>query len=251
MIIHTLLSFTLVVSTVNASAGNSPGQGEVNAPPIVRFRPSLSDKLTAMILQYAMYDIDAKTLTSDPALDLTQLYNKHQKQFVRVLGVEVVGAGKAQLNGFYHRLESAWGPPRAYKTDCCRRKKLRKWKEETEGRPWYEKEDGCYIYWNSKSKKWYLLPPRGFNHYLANADTCMPPSAWIAHVKKTYAAGKSKGMTFSQATVAAKKTYRKPASATATAFPPTGLWDWIPGGPGSRGRHNAEWCPNPTLRLMS
>ena len=41
------------------------------------------------------------------------------------------------------------------------------------------------------------------------------PSAWIAHVKKTYAAGKAKGMSFKQAMVAAKKSYRK----TATAAP--------------------------------
>ena len=38
------------------------------------------------------------------------------------------------------------------------------------------------------------------------------PSAWISHVKKTYAAGKSKGMTYSQAMVAAKKTYKKVAA---------------------------------------
>ena len=43
------------------------------------------------------------------------------------------------------------------------------------------------------------------------------PSAWITHVKKTYAAGKSKGMTFSQAMVAAKKTYRKGAASEAAA----------------------------------
>ena len=41
------------------------------------------------------------------------------------------------------------------------------------------------------------------------------PSAWITHVKKTYAAGKSKGMTYSQAMVAAKKTYRKVAAGAA------------------------------------
>ena len=41
------------------------------------------------------------------------------------------------------------------------------------------------------------------------------PSAWITHVKATSAKGKSKGMTYSQAMVAAKKTYKK----TATAAP--------------------------------
>ena len=43
------------------------------------------------------------------------------------------------------------------------------------------------------------------------------PSRWITHVKKTYAAGKSKGMTYSQAMVAAKKTYRKGAASEAAA----------------------------------
>ena len=38
------------------------------------------------------------------------------------------------------------------------------------------------------------------------------PSAWIAHVKATYAKGKSKGMSYKQAMVAAKSTYRKTAA---------------------------------------
>ena len=42
------------------------------------------------------------------------------------------------------------------------------------------------------------------------------PSAWITHVKKTYAAGKSKGMTYSQAMVAGKKTYRKGSKGAAS-----------------------------------
>ena len=38
------------------------------------------------------------------------------------------------------------------------------------------------------------------------------PSAWISHVKATYAKGKSKGMSYKQAMVAAKKTYKKKAA---------------------------------------
>ena len=36
---------------------------------------------------------------------------------------------------------------------------------------------------------------------------------WIAHVKKVYAAGKSKGMSYKQAMVEAKKTWKKGATA--------------------------------------
>ena len=35
------------------------------------------------------------------------------------------------------------------------------------------------------------------------------PSAWISHVKKVYAAGKSKGMKYSEAMKAAAKTFTK------------------------------------------
>ena len=38
-------------------------------------------------------------------------------------------------------------------------------------------------------------------------------ATWIAHVKKVYAAGKSKGMTYKQAMVEAKKTWKKGATA--------------------------------------
>ena len=36
-------------------------------------------------------------------------------------------------------------------------------------------------------------------------------NSWISHVKKTYQAGKSKGMTYSQAMKASAKTYKKKA----------------------------------------
>ena len=37
------------------------------------------------------------------------------------------------------------------------------------------------------------------------------PSKWISHVKSVYQKGKAGGMTYSQAMVAAKKTYKKSA----------------------------------------
>ena len=41
------------------------------------------------------------------------------------------------------------------------------------------------------------------------------PSAWIAHVKSVYAKGKPKGMTYRQAMISAKSSYRKGKSAKA------------------------------------
>ena len=41
------------------------------------------------------------------------------------------------------------------------------------------------------------------------------PSAWIAHVKSVYAKGKSKGMSFKQAMISAKASYRKGKSSKA------------------------------------
>jgi len=41
----------------------------------------------------------------------------------------------------------------------------------------------------------------------------MPASSWIAHVKSVYAAGKSGGLTYSQAMKKAAATYKKKAPA--------------------------------------
>ena len=46
------------------------------------------------------------------------------------------------------------------------------------------------------------------------------PSKWISHVKSVYQKGKSGGMTYSQAMVAAKKTYTKKGKAKAGAEAP-------------------------------
>ena len=39
------------------------------------------------------------------------------------------------------------------------------------------------------------------------------PSKWVQHVKSVYAKGKAKGMTYRQAMVAAKSTYKKSGKA--------------------------------------
>merc|ERR1711964_956539 len=89
-------------------------------------------------------------------------------------GVEGLGAGNAQVNGWYRRRDASEGPPsaapRAYATTRD------EWVWDTAGRPWYEKDDGCFIYWYSDSRGWYCQAP---NAMLATRWTailpCHPP----------------------------------------------------------------------------
>jgi len=118
-----------------------------------------------IILQYTFYDIEAQVFTSDPALGLTQLYERHKKGFARVLGVEVTGAGTDYMNGFYKRQENDEGP-REYSRE--------RWARETDGRPWYEKDGGSYIYYSCHSKLWKLNDYSV--HYMLNSKAVLPPA---------------------------------------------------------------------------
>lgn len=82
--------------------------------------------------------------------------------------VEVRGAGSEQVNGWYLRKEHAQGPPAGW-PECW------DWAQCNEGRRWYEKDGGCFIY--QTRSRWYILTPDGRCHYLythGRRDT--PPS---------------------------------------------------------------------------
>merc|ERR1711964_583906 len=97
----------------------------------------MGDDLTMMILQFAMFDREARrALTGDPTLGLAHLY--HEDMFRKKPGVEVTGAGRNQVNGWYDRKTAAVGPPawcRDWHTE---------WTQDYPGH-YYEKDDGCYI----------------------------------------------------------------------------------------------------------
>merc|ERR1711964_622310 len=86
--------------------------------------------------------------------------------------VVVMGAGSAQVNGWYHRRKPSDGPPWQFVgTD-------EEWKLGTNGRPWFQKDDGCCIYGDSS-----LVPPewrcRGGNGVLlydVESDAALPPA---------------------------------------------------------------------------
>merc|ERR1711964_850380 len=101
------------------ACGAAPEAAPHSAPPqpgeVDRFSSALGNEdLTAIILQYAMYNREAQEkLAADPSLGLMHFYEKpHRRNFVEEPGVEVSGAGSALMNGWYRRRESSSeGPP--------------------------------------------------------------------------------------------------------------------------------------------
>merc|ERR1711964_394141 len=85
--------------------------------------------------------------------------------------VVVAGAGGPESNGWYHRRESAEGPPRA----CPWTRD--EWVCRTGDRPWFEKDDGCYIVWLSKFKAWFCCGADCCVYYLARSQASLPPPA--------------------------------------------------------------------------
>jgi len=121
----------------NYYSNSSSGVSQWELPDGTRFpfRSALgTDNLTAIVLQYAMYDREAKkVLTADPTL--AHLYNNHAQGFEQeVPGIEVMGAGAAQANGWYARKERSDRPPAGLGGF------------QYTYRYWYEKDAGHYIY---------------------------------------------------------------------------------------------------------
>merc|ERR1711964_434063 len=134
-----------------------------------KFRPALIDELTALILQYGVYDReDRETLASE--LGLTDLFRQE-------LGVMVTGAGYAEVNGFYHRRHAKEGPPK--KSFFVWPGMLHEtWLYRAGGRSWYQKDDGCHIMFVGGS--WFCCASNGrIRYYAWDKNTERPPSgAW-------------------------------------------------------------------------
>merc|ERR1712096_217222 len=74
-------------------------------------------------------------------------------------GLRVRGAGTQEANGWYSKKEIAEGPP------AIELSSRKNWRELTEGRPWYEKGDGCCIYWDGE--KWFCVSAQGSYLYMS------------------------------------------------------------------------------------
>ncbi|KAL9180614.1 hypothetical protein ACHAXT_011067 [Thalassiosira profunda] len=58
------------------------------------------------------------------------------------------------------------------------------WTETTNGvTPWFENEDGCYIFFNCNDSRWYVDNAYGAGMYLANPDGSLllpPTNGWVS-----------------------------------------------------------------------
>jgi len=216
------------VSHSKQKGGKVDRQPPARSEPVVhKFRSALgSEYLTALVLQYAMYDREArKKLTAGPILwsgalaapcprcfDRLKKFNPevdyysllipylpdvaartkckcvsgyapslahffeqpHKRNFVvEELGVEVIGAGCTQMNGWYRRRESHEGPPESYRCFSGATNE-QGWRTEIDGRPWFEKDDGCYIHYDSygtsKQTYWFCHNEDGGSEYKVKAS---------------------------------------------------------------------------------
>ena len=100
-----------------------------------------------------------------------------------MLSVRVSSAGSALVNGAYAQ-RNAVIIPRGFAKVCEEMgwptqpmwQKLSNMKT-----PWYEAENGAYIYWNQSDRQWWLDEPNGNGVYVALSDDEVPPShGWRA-----------------------------------------------------------------------
>lgn len=90
----------------------------------------------------------------------------------------VSGAGSSVVNGGYAQKDPSQ-VPQGFAETCVQNRwdPQRTWRSLSDGkRPWYEKCDGSYIYWNRSDKNWWIDGPNGLGLYIA-ADTGVTPPA--------------------------------------------------------------------------
>lgn len=115
----------------------------------------LGPDLTKIVLQFAMFDVEARVaLSGDPALE--RFYKEIQCDLTLEAGVMVKAPETTKLwssfdvDGFYRRRKSMEGPPRypgQWRMRYCRDDDSpEKWSRDTKGWPWYEKDSGSFLY---------------------------------------------------------------------------------------------------------
>mmetsp|Transcript_46339 Transcript_46339/g.105670 ORF Transcript_46339/g.105670 Transcript_46339/m.105670 type:complete len:133 (+) Transcript_46339:25-423(+) len=99
--------------------------------------------------------------------------------------VQVLGAGSRVVNGLYASRPAAQIPAGFAAT--CRTMgwdSAQTWKKlSDQKRPWYEKTDGSYVYWNTQDHKWWIDGPDGAGLYVVRDDSgsSVPPGkGWTA-----------------------------------------------------------------------
>eukprot|EP00468_Gymnochlora_sp_CCMP2014_P006779 CAMPEP_0167761044 /NCGR_PEP_ID=MMETSP0110_2-20121227/11933_1 /TAXON_ID=629695 /ORGANISM="Gymnochlora sp., Strain CCMP2014" /LENGTH=130 /DNA_ID=CAMNT_0007647643 /DNA_START=14 /DNA_END=402 /DNA_ORIENTATION=+ len=91
--------------------------------------------------------------------------------------IVVANAGENEVNGFFKMREPNVIPEGFAKT-CIRMKWDPKgmWEQLSDHkRPWFEAENGSYIYWNKSDGRWWLDGPSGDGLYIVSDDGSLPP----------------------------------------------------------------------------
>merc|ERR1711964_167924 len=92
-------------------------------------------------------------------------------------GVEVTGAGSAEVNGWYDRKELAEGPPPGWYSWSPLGNIQWRWRQERmhANRPWYQKDDGCFIRYDEHA--WFIHTPNGYRLYARRSGRQYPEDA--------------------------------------------------------------------------
>merc|ERR1711964_100265 len=143
------------------------------------FRPAFIDDVTAMILQFAMFRAEAEWTLTD---NLAPFYNDHKARYAKTLGVEVtIGNARSRrntgMNGLYRRREPSDPMPLDPELLSCSSYV----RQHRTDRPWYEKDDGWYIYygdpwsleesWRFAHKSWSTS-----SYLIIRENSALPPA---------------------------------------------------------------------------
>ena len=97
--------------------------------------------------------------------------------------LRVTAAGVASILGVYSPREPRI-VPRGFAKVCEAQgwDTQATWKKlSDEKRPWFESDNGAYIYWNAADGQWWMDEPSGNGVYVAYTSDTLPPSAgWKA-----------------------------------------------------------------------
>jgi len=162
--------------------------------PVPRDSSILGIDLTAMTLQYAMYDQEAreKLTRGRNVLALVYLYRKNGFEQQPIPGVQVTGAGVDTVNGWY---DLVWWYDRNEVTELFSAEELRLGEGLQDGSPYYEKDDGCIIYLDRargflerrEARRWWRIRTSdGLSRYLRympdDSEDPFPPSQeWVVY----------------------------------------------------------------------
>jgi len=160
-----------------ASASEKGEKRSENEPP--RNVMMLPDSLLAVTLSmvYTRHDADLARLV-EASDEIRRAVNNFTEEFVTKPGLWVKDAGHTEANGWYDLRKASEGPPRCGRQACMfQPNRTEYWKILTESKPYFEKENGYCIWWDSNLEEWRLQHSRKLRYVVeSSADLPVPPT---------------------------------------------------------------------------